>query len=161
MCKLFHLHCYRNKGYGITDSVLDPSRSADWPSLHSLQALESDYVSARLHLWIDLIFGYRQQGSPAVEALNTFHPYFYTDKHDRATMKDPVVKSTILGYINNFGQMPKQVRQLSSLKKIRISSIPLIFLFVLNTECNFKALFTAIYTRGASILYFWPILKSP
>lgn len=110
MCKLFHLHFYRNKNYGITDSVLDPSRFADWLSLRSLQALESDYVSARLHLWIDLIFGYRQQGPPAVEALNTFHPYFYTDKHERATMKDPVMKSTVLGYINNFGQMPKQVR---------------------------------------------------
>lgn len=71
------------------------------------QALESDYVSANLHLWIDLIFGYRQQGSPAVEALNTFHPYFYTDRHDAESLKDPLKKN----YISNIGQIPKQVTE--------------------------------------------------
>lgn len=66
-------------------------------------------MSANLHLWIDLIFGYKQQGPAAVEALNTFHPYFYTDKHDAESMKNPLKKSTVLGYISNFGQIPKQV----------------------------------------------------
>lgn len=65
-------------------------------------------MSANLHLWIDLIFGYRQRGQAAIESVNTFHPYFYPQKRWQDT-KDPVIKSTILGYVSNFGQVPKQV----------------------------------------------------
>uniref|UniRef100_A0A673JM56 WD repeat- and FYVE domain-containing protein 4-like n=1 Tax=Sinocyclocheilus rhinocerous TaxID=307959 RepID=A0A673JM56_9TELE len=106
----FDFGCMQD-GTPLDDVVLPPWAKGDpqeFIRVHR-EALESDYVSARLHLWIDLIFGYKQQGPPTVEALNTFHPYFYTDKHDRASMKDPVVKSTVLGYISNFGQMPKQL----------------------------------------------------
>ncbi|XP_050981588.1 WD repeat- and FYVE domain-containing protein 4 [Labeo rohita] len=106
----FDFGCMQD-GTPLDDVVLPPWAKGDpqeFIRVHR-EALESDYVSARLHLWIDLIFGYKQQGPPAVEALNTFHPYFYTDKHDRASMKDPVMKSTVLGYISNFGQMPKQL----------------------------------------------------
>lgn len=74
------------------------------------QALESDFVSANLHHWIDLIFGYKQQGSASVEAVNTFHPYFYGDKIDFNNISDPLIRSTILGFISNFGQVPKQVQ---------------------------------------------------
>ena len=34
------------------------------------EALECDYVSEHLHLWINLIFGYQQQGEEAVKADN-------------------------------------------------------------------------------------------
>ncbi|XP_051946182.1 WD repeat- and FYVE domain-containing protein 4-like isoform X2 [Xyrauchen texanus] len=106
----FDFGCMQD-GTPLGDVVLPPWAKGDpqeFIRIHR-EALESDYVSARLHLWIDLIFGYKQQGPSAVEALNSFHPYFYTDKQNTETMKDPVMKSTILGYINNFGQMPKQL----------------------------------------------------
>lgn len=38
------------------------------------QALESDFVRKQLHAWIDLIFGFKQKGKAAVEAVNVFHP---------------------------------------------------------------------------------------
>lgn len=38
------------------------------------QALESDITRRNLHKWIDLVFGWRQSGPPAIEAINVFHP---------------------------------------------------------------------------------------
>ena len=43
------------------------------------EALESPYVAARLHRWIDLIFGYRSRGRKAEEADNVFHYLTYDD----------------------------------------------------------------------------------
>ena len=31
-------------------------------------------MSSHLHEWVDLVFGYRQIGKPAVDAVNVFHP---------------------------------------------------------------------------------------
>ena len=40
------------------------------------EALECDYVSERLHHWINLIFGYQQQGIEAKKADNGRFPSF-------------------------------------------------------------------------------------
>ncbi|XP_068022264.1 WD repeat- and FYVE domain-containing protein 4 [Melanerpes formicivorus] len=106
----FELGCMQD-GTVLGDVQLPPWADGDphkFILLHR-QALESDYVSAHLHRWIDLIFGYKQHGSAAVEAVNTYHPYFYGHKTDLNNIKDPLIKSTILGFISNFGQIPKQL----------------------------------------------------
>lgn len=40
----------------------------------TLQALESNQVRKYLNDWIDLIFGYKQTGKAAIQAMNVFHP---------------------------------------------------------------------------------------
>ena len=73
------------------------------------EALECDYVSAHINEWIDLIFGYKQQGPLAVDATNVFHHLFYEGNVDIYTIDDPLKKNATIGFINNFGQIPKQV----------------------------------------------------
>ena len=73
------------------------------------EALESDYVSAHLHEWIDLIFGYRQQGQAALDAVNVFHHLSYEGAVDLDAITDPVEKSATIGIIHNFGQTPRQL----------------------------------------------------
>ncbi|XP_017268395.1 WD repeat- and FYVE domain-containing protein 4 isoform X2 [Kryptolebias marmoratus] len=101
---------FMEDGTALGDVELPPWAKGDpqeFIRIHR-EVLESDYVSSNLHLWIDLIFGYKQQGQAAVESVNTFHPYFYAQR-GRQDAKDPVIKSTILGYVSNFGQIPKQL----------------------------------------------------
>uniref|UniRef100_A0A8C4KJK8 Neurobeachin-like protein 2 n=1 Tax=Dromaius novaehollandiae TaxID=8790 RepID=A0A8C4KJK8_DRONO len=59
------------------------------------KALESEYVSAHLHEWIDLIFGYKQRGANYLANSNLF----FSDKERKA----------LEGMINNFGQTPCQL----------------------------------------------------
>lgn len=73
------------------------------------QALECEWVSQHLHQWIDLIFGYKQQGNGAVEAVNVFHHLFYEGNVDIYNIDDPLKKNATIGFINNFGQIPKQL----------------------------------------------------
>ena len=64
----------------LGDVVLPPwarGSSRRFVRLHR-EALECPYVSERLHLWIDLVFGYRQRGDNAVRACNVFHPFTHT-----------------------------------------------------------------------------------
>ncbi|KAB1282507.1 WD repeat and FYVE domain-containing protein 3 [Camelus dromedarius] len=105
----FDLGCKQN-GTKLGDVILPPWAKGDpreFIRVHR-EALECDYVSAHLHEWIDLIFGYKQQGPAAVEAVNVFHHLFYEGQVDIYNINDPLKETATIGFINNFGQIPKQ-----------------------------------------------------
>ncbi|XP_069696255.1 neurobeachin-like protein 1 isoform X1 [Periplaneta americana] len=73
------------------------------------KALECEHVSSHLHEWIDLIFGYKQKGPKAVEALNVFYYCSYEGAVDLDAITNPVEREAVEGMINNFGQTPSQL----------------------------------------------------
>uniref|UniRef100_H2ZF70 BEACH domain-containing protein n=1 Tax=Ciona savignyi TaxID=51511 RepID=H2ZF70_CIOSA len=72
------------------------------------QALESDYVTAYLHYWIDLVFGYKQLGQAALEAVNVFHPATYFGM-DISSVEDPVKRTALETMVKTYGQTPKML----------------------------------------------------
>lgn len=70
-------------------------------SLLHLQALESEFVSCQLHQWIDLIFGYKQQGPEAARALNVFYYLTYEGAVNLSSISDPMLREVRLLDVTN------------------------------------------------------------
>ncbi|GAB9469346.1 hypothetical protein Gpo141_00006626 [Globisporangium polare] len=87
------------------------------------EALESSFVSANLHHWIDLIFGYKQQGAAAVDACNVFYHLTYEGAVDLETISDPAMKRAIVDQINEFGQTPSQLFKTAHPARTRVSPL--------------------------------------
>ncbi|OAD02252.1 hypothetical protein MUCCIDRAFT_143984 [Mucor lusitanicus CBS 277.49] len=107
----FNFGVKQGTGEAIDSIVLPPWAHGD-PKIfiqRHREALESEYVSANLHHWIDLIFGFKQQGQQAKDALNVFHHVSYEGAVDLDAITDIVEKTATIGIINNFGQTPRQL----------------------------------------------------
>ncbi|XP_075530893.1 lysosomal-trafficking regulator mauve isoform X1 [Dermacentor variabilis] len=101
----------RQTGESVSDVLLPPWCRGD-PRLFILihrQALESDYVTEHLGHWIDLVFGYKQTGKAAEEAINVFHPATYYGVDVSSVANDTVSQMALETMIRTYGQMPKQL----------------------------------------------------
>ncbi|KAL7683133.1 putative BEACH domain, concanavalin A-like lectin/glucanase domain superfamily, PH-BEACH [Plasmopara halstedii] len=100
----------RQNGTTVNDVVLPPwARSPEDFVMKNFVALESEYVSANIHHWIDLVFGWKQRGAAAMEANNVFFYLTYEGMVDVDSITDPIVKSSIQSQIAHFGQTPSQL----------------------------------------------------
>ena len=84
----------------------------------NLQALESPIASTFLSDWIDLIFGYKQQGKPAALNYNVFFYLTYPDNCDVTNVRDTAVKASVQTQATHFGQCPQLVFDSPHIRKL-------------------------------------------
>ncbi|XP_053476690.1 lysosomal-trafficking regulator isoform X6 [Ictalurus furcatus] len=80
------------------------------------QALESEQVSQMLCQWIDLVFGLKQKGKAAIQAINVFHPATYFGM-DVSAVEDPVQRRALETMIKTYGQTPRQLFHTSHISR--------------------------------------------
>jgi len=84
------------------------SSAVDFIQKHR-KALESEFISQNINHWIDLVFGYKQNGNAAIEANNVFHPFSYATCMNKKVFNDPELLSVIQHHASNFGIIPRQL----------------------------------------------------
>ncbi|KAJ0175382.1 hypothetical protein K1T71_008541 [Dendrolimus kikuchii] len=99
----------RQCGLGV-DSVELPPWAADARlfTLVHRQALEAPPVTDALPHWIDLVFGYKQTGQPAIDAVNVFPACTYYG-FDPLALEDEVDRTAAADMVRTYGQAPRQL----------------------------------------------------
>jgi len=131
-------------GQASNDVTLPPWAKGD-PKLFiakNREALESSYVSANLHLWIELIFGHKQSGQEAVNSLNVFHHLSYNGAINLDTINDEVEKRAIIGMINNFGQTPLKIFHKPHPIK-EVLNLPNYYMSLIDTDTEPRLIFSS------------------
>jgi hypothetical protein len=72
------------------------------------QALESNFVSRNIHLWIDLVFGVKQIGKLSVEAFNVFGPAAYLNSFEKIARHADNVQG-VIDEAYFFGMVPSML----------------------------------------------------
>jgi WD40 repeat protein len=112
-----------NLGITSSNKVLGPVGLPQWAKnpqdfiRQNRNALESEYVSANLHHWIDLIFGYKQRPphmggtEAAVDACNVYFHLTYSGAVDLDDLKlnDTRLYNQMVRQIDNYGQTPTEL----------------------------------------------------
>jgi hypothetical protein len=93
----------RTDGTSLDTVVLPPWAKNPVDFVWKMRAALED--SESVHSWIDLIFGYKQRGPAAVEALNVFQSLCYDD----VLQTGEGVGAGEMDAINQFGQCPPQL----------------------------------------------------
>ncbi|KAM3872786.1 LOW QUALITY PROTEIN: neurobeachin-like protein 2 [Diretmus argenteus] len=106
----FDLGCLQMSQDSVTDVLLPHwATSRDDFIRKHMKALECEHVSSHLHEWIDLIFGCKQRGEEAVDALNVFYYCTYEGAVDLDAIANETERKALEGIISNFGQTPCQL----------------------------------------------------
>jgi len=100
-----------HNGTKVSDVELPPwAKGSARIFVHKMrQALESNYVSSQLHLWIDLIFGVKSRLPDAELADNVFYYLTYPGAVDIDSIEDPAMRMATELQIRHFGQCPMQL----------------------------------------------------
>ena len=89
----------------LPTSLLGPVTPQAFLSRH-MQAFEGPVVSTLLSQWIDLIFGFKQQGEQAVNSYNLFYYLTYPDQVDLSSAPDLETRNRLITQAAHFGQCP-------------------------------------------------------
>ena len=91
----------RQDGTPLNDVHLPPWAEGSPERFVAMQrrALESEFVSSRIHHWIDLIFGSKSRGAAAREADNVFYHLTYPESVDLDALDDEGVSCVICSFL--------------------------------------------------------------
>jgi hypothetical protein len=107
------------EGGQINDVILPPWAANAYEFVRlNREALESEYVSAHLQDWIDLIFGYKQTGPAAADSHNVFHYLTYENAVDIDGIEDEEQKRAVQAQVTHYGQTPFQVFRKPHVKRL-------------------------------------------
>ncbi|XP_063549090.1 lysosomal-trafficking regulator [Cydia strobilella] len=112
--ELFHNDEGLNLGVRQCGACVDDVELPAWAAdarlftLVHRQALEAPLVTESLPHWIDLVFGYKQTGQAAIDAVNVFpHCTYYG--FDPETLSDEVDRTAAAAMVRTYGQAPRQL----------------------------------------------------